>query len=259
MDSFAIVDNRLAASQLSIGMSSNLAQIALSYVFNFSDRKYYDAVCILATLAQICIDSAKKSYDMDLMGEIDRLKSILNIDQNKYPEFWKGIRRGFNKDRINKDLVCPMNYLYKLRIKEAPHTPTLPMSMFFKKFELDKKDRVKRARKIEDLINKYSLNIYKNIQTNVESPEERREKHLLLRDDFDQLIEDLKSTTHISKNYKGFMCWLLDRAFIITPQSKGNKNSLKSRFYKNRVALLRVLYELNSECLLDCFSKNIVK
>ena len=48
---FARVDNNLASSQIAIGGSSNLAQICLSYTYNFDDQKYKDYVCILSTLA----------------------------------------------------------------------------------------------------------------------------------------------------------------------------------------------------------------
>lgn len=48
---FARVDNNLASSQIAIGGSSNLAQICLSYIYNFDDQKYKDYVCILSTLA----------------------------------------------------------------------------------------------------------------------------------------------------------------------------------------------------------------
>jgi hypothetical protein len=51
LDDFALLDNKLAHSQLGIGESSNLAQIALSYSHNFKDKKYLDAVCILSVLA----------------------------------------------------------------------------------------------------------------------------------------------------------------------------------------------------------------
>ena len=51
MVNFAIVDNMLAASQLAIGESSNLAQLALTYTYNFNDQKYFDYVCILSVLA----------------------------------------------------------------------------------------------------------------------------------------------------------------------------------------------------------------
>lgn len=207
---------------------------------------------------QISIDSAKKSYDMDLAEEINRLKVVIDIDKNKYPEFWKGIRRGFNKDRINKDLVCPMNYLYKLKIKKSPYVQTIPMNVFFKEFELSKSDSRRKARKIEDLINKYSLNIH-HVRFVPETAEEAREQYLLLRDDFDKLIDDLRSIVHISNNYKGFISWLLNRTFIITPNMSTRRSTLKNKLYKNKPILLRVLYELNPECLLECFSKNIEK
>ena len=48
---FAWVDNNLAASQRAIGESSNLAQIALSYSYNFDDPFISNAVCILSVLA----------------------------------------------------------------------------------------------------------------------------------------------------------------------------------------------------------------
>lgn len=51
LDDFALIDNKLAASQLAIGESSNLAQICLTYTYNFHDKKYDDYVCILSVLA----------------------------------------------------------------------------------------------------------------------------------------------------------------------------------------------------------------
>ena len=51
MESFARVDNNLAAAQMAIGESSNLAQLALTYTYNFDDQKYIDYVCILSVLA----------------------------------------------------------------------------------------------------------------------------------------------------------------------------------------------------------------
>lgn len=49
--SFAKVDNNVASRQKEIGESSNLAQIALTYSYNFPEKKYDDAVCILSVLA----------------------------------------------------------------------------------------------------------------------------------------------------------------------------------------------------------------
>ena len=51
LENFAIVDNKLAASQRAIGESSNLAQICLTYSHSMRDEKFKDYVCILAVLA----------------------------------------------------------------------------------------------------------------------------------------------------------------------------------------------------------------
>lgn len=59
MEDFAKLDNKLSASQLDIGESSNLAQLAQTYDCTFDEQKYKDYICILSVLAQIAIDSAK--------------------------------------------------------------------------------------------------------------------------------------------------------------------------------------------------------
>ena len=52
LEDFANVDNKLAAANSAIGESSNLAQLALTYTYNFPKQEYQDAVCILSVLAQ---------------------------------------------------------------------------------------------------------------------------------------------------------------------------------------------------------------
>lgn len=51
LENYAAIDNNLMAAQLAIGESSNLAQICLTYTYNFEDQKYQDYVCILSVLA----------------------------------------------------------------------------------------------------------------------------------------------------------------------------------------------------------------
>lgn len=257
LNSFADVDNRLAASQLSIGMSSNLAQVALSYSYNFKERKYYDAVCILACLAQVSIDSAKKSYDMDLMEEIKRMKRLINIDKNKYPLFWIGIRRGFNKQRINTKLKCPMNYLFNINAGCNPvKEKTIPLSKFFVKTDLKSHQKGRKSYRIEKMIQDYSYDLSKNFYIDNDLKELEADAYYLMIDKFDQLVSDLRNS-YISKNYAGFMSWLIDRAFIISPKIASNRDSINSQMNRNRSLLLKVLYEINPDVLLSCFSKNI--
>ena len=77
--SFAILDNKLAASQSDIGESSNLAQLAQTYDCTFDKQKYKDYICILSVLAQIAIDSAKRLFDVDVASEIRRIKKDMDV------------------------------------------------------------------------------------------------------------------------------------------------------------------------------------
>ena len=135
MNCYSEIDNNISSSRMTIGESSNLAQISLTYSYNFEDNKYKDYVCILSVLAQVAIDNAKRRYDIDLDKEIKRIKKDMDIKHNGYPKFWRMIRSGFSRHKINHNLTCPMNYLSTVKIREfKPTTETLPMEYFFNRF-----------------------------------------------------------------------------------------------------------------------------
>ena len=115
---FARIDNNLASASLAIGESSNLAQIALTYSYNNISRKMDDYVCILSVLAQVAIDNAKRRFDIDLTGEIKRIKADMNIKRNGLPSFWGVIKKDIDKKRINKKLIFTINYLAKVKFKK---------------------------------------------------------------------------------------------------------------------------------------------
>ena len=244
MDDYAFVDNNLSHSQLAIGESSNLAQLALTYTYNFPDKKYMDYVCILSVLAQVSIDSAKRRYDIDISDEIKRIKKDMDVDVNGYPLFWKYIRRDFNQDKINKELICPMNELSYIKFKNAPiKKGVLPISYFLQQYEL--KESRRTSRKVEKIIEKYSLELL-NSQLNND------DEYFLLRNDFEEMIEDIRKI-YISKEYLGLMNWLVTRAFRLTPQAYQSF----SKTHKNKAILLKTLYEVNPTCLLKVFSKHM--
>lgn len=243
MADYALIDNNLSHSQLAIGESSNLAQLALTYTYNYDDQKYKDYVCILSVLAQVSIDSAKRRYDIDIANEIRRIKRDMNIQEYGYPKFWLNIRSGFNKDKINYDLSCPMNELSNVRFKGVSvRKGILPISHFLNKYEI--KGSRRGSRKVEKIIEKYSLEL-------LASQLSDEDEYLLLRSDFDEMIEDIKRV-HISKQYLSLMSWLIQRAFLLTPQAYNSQ----SQTHRNKSILLKTLYEVNPSCLLQVFSKN---
>lgn len=250
MESYAIVDNALARSQTDIGESSNLAQIAQTYACNFDDPKYDDYVCILSTIAQIAIDSAKRRFDMDSTEEIKRIKKDMDLKKNKYPKFWGIIKHGFNKKNIDEKLHCPMNYLYDLNLGKFRHTSsTLPMTEFFIKHPIGMNR--KTSKRIEEMIVKYSLSLLE-YQTS-DKIDYYDTEWLLLRSDFENLISDIRKSK-ISSRYVGLMSWLIDRALNITPDVSRN-SLLKTKLNTNKPIFLKVLYEVNPKSFLECFKK----
>ena len=245
--SFAVVDNALAASQTDIGESSNLAQICLSYSYNFNDQKYQDAVCILSVLAQVAIDSAKRRFTVDVTDEIKRIKKLVDVKHNGYPLFWLNIRRGFNPNQINKKIVCPMNTLYGYGLPRLQaKTPALPFSDFFISHGTPKDKNL--AKKVEEFIQKYSIKLN---EYNI-AEETSYEDYLLLRDNYDELIDDIRRIS-LSKNAVGLMSWLINRAFMVTPKVNENKGTINTRLHKNKSLLLKTLYDVNPKTFMMCF------
>lgn len=248
MKDFARLDNKLAASQLDIGESSNLAQLAQTYDCTFGEQKYKDYVCILSVLAQIAIDSAKRLFDVDVGSEIKRIKKDMDVENNKYPAFWKVIRRDFKEKNINYNLVCPMNYLYNLKLDQfRSNESTIPIQYFFKKFEIEKNR--KTCKKVEEIIEMYMNKYYSTISS------ENEDSYFLLKMDFDNMIQDIKKV-YVSKNYIGLFSWLIDRAFCVSISQKQNQYKLKSKIKKRKSILIKALYDINSANLLKCFSEN---
>ena len=274
LEDFARIDNKLAASQMSIGTSSNLAQIALSYSYSFSDRKYIDYVCILSVLAQCAIDNAKRTFDINLNEEIDRIQRDMDINVNGYPIFWKAIKKKNDKrngvklseltDRqiqrrnsmYNPEIICPMNSLYNMNINPriASNSSIYSIDKFLNSYDLDISKT--KSKKVEELIIKYSLRIFNYNKDNEIDDTENEEKYLLLNSDFDQLIKDIREIT-FGKKYLGLMSYLINRAFVSTSGIKHSGRPIKTNLNKNRPLLLKTLYELNSKQFLKCFSKNI--
>jgi hypothetical protein len=186
------------------------------------------------------------------MEEITLIKQSMKIDQRGYPSFWGIIRPKFNKKKINKQLKCPMNYVYKLKPDSyKPTTSTLPIQEFFIKHEFTEHHRI--SRKVEKLIEKYSLKLLLHGEINDTTD---RDLFMMLENDFDKLIEDIRQV-YLSKNYVGLMSKLINRAFVITSGMKSKVMVTASTTNYNRALLLKTLYDVNSNSFLACFcSKN---
>ena len=159
-------------------------------------KELYDNFIILSVLAQVIIDGCKREYEIDGNKEIDRISklpcmSIKRIvgytDSGKpkykkydFPEFMKYTREiKYTKDgkelpqdeidesknklksRINRELLCPMNWLedWINKIQNSSTSDTIPVSDFFIKMHGRGHDR--QMTKIMSIIVKYD-NYVKN-------------------------------------------------------------------------------------------------
>lgn len=198
---YAAMDNKFSKSRMGIGYSSNLAQLAMTYYWtelqkDESDKErlkeLYDNFIILSVLAQVIIDACKREYEIDGNKEIDRISKLkcmtMKIAGTKkkcdFPEFMKYTREiKYTKDgkelpqeeidesknklksRINKELLCPMNWLeYWIdKIQNASTSDTVPTSEFFIKMNGHANNR--QMSKIRMIIEDYDSYI-KSVQAN---------------------------------------------------------------------------------------------
>ncbi len=153
-------------------------------------EELYHNFVILSVVAQIIIDSSKREYEIDGNKEIDRISKMncMTIKKQRgytssgkpkfikydFPEFMRYTReikytkdgkdlpeedietsKSKLKNRINPELVCPMNWLeYWLdNIQKIPSTNTTPTSEFF--IKMSGKANYKQITKIMALAEDY--------------------------------------------------------------------------------------------------------
>ena len=223
---------------------------------------------------QCAIDNAKRTFDININEEIDRIQRDMDININGYPIFWKAIKKKNDKrngvklseltdkqierrnSMYNPEIICPMNSLYNMNINPriANNSSIYPIDKFLNFYDLDISKT--KSKKVEELITKYSLRIFSYNKDNEIDDTENEEEYLLLNSDFDQLIKDIREIT-FTKKYLGLMSYLINRAFTPTSGIKHSGRPIKTNLNKNRPLLLKTLYELNPKQFLKCFSKNI--
>lgn len=112
---YANMDNKFSGSQMGIGWSSNLAQLAMTYYWTEMSKdesnedklkELYDNFVILSVLAQLIIDGCKRTYEINGEEEIKRISKLpcmhltktIEVDDKfktikcDFPEFMKYTR-----------------------------------------------------------------------------------------------------------------------------------------------------------------------
>lgn len=189
------------------------------------------------------------------MSEIQRLKKDINLKENGYPLFWSIIRPGFNKAKINRELQCPMNYLYYLKVDTTSlaNNEVIPIGNFFvdyKRYEVTEKN-VRINKKVEALIQKYRM----SLRDRNEHADELDDSDIdiLMESKFEELIDDIRQVV-IPQKYKSVMIYLINAAFRI---NTNRKNQYRANLHKNKSILMKTLYDVSPKTLLSCFTKNM--
>ena len=146
-----------------------------------------------------------------------------------------------------------MNILYGYNLpKLEKKTPAISFSEFFVHHRAPEDKRF--AKKVEEFIQKYSIKLSEYNRSDDKSYDD----YLLLRYDYDEMIEDIRRLT-MSKNTVPLMNLLINRAFIVTPHMQRSCGQLNSKLWRNKSLLLKTLYDANPKALLKCFEKNYQK
>lgn len=268
-NTIAKIDQKLSESQKYIGLTSNLAQLALSYSYNLTDKttptkqRMEDIVALLGVLAQICVDSAKKSYKVEFDELLIKIKDLMHLKDNKYPVFWEIVdKKSIKKHKSAKEktkninLKCPMNYVYnKEKITDRANLDYLDNSIGdYLNLDIDSFKSHTMDREIEAYIKDY-VKKHKHSFTKDDTSEEESDEYLLLSADYKEMVKKIKR-----RNLKkDTFLRLLGRAFEIS--TNGQKLDLE----RNKSYMLKILYEINPKWVLECFisendwDKNLLK
>lgn len=167
LEDYAEMDNQISDAQESIGTSTDTAQLALSYYYDggMKSKELEDCFIILSVIGQISIDLAKKSFDIDVVKEIRRIRNLPCMKRNEIPQFFASNKKSRNnkvfegKEVVSMD--CPMDIMAKVIednvIRYADRESHLPLRNFWNKGIIGKANRYKKDKFIEEtrIYNKY--------------------------------------------------------------------------------------------------------
>ena len=264
MENYAKVDNQIASSQSWIGESSNLSQLSQTYMHTTTSRaekkQYADICAILSVVAQIAIDSAKRSFDIDVTKEIDYLRKQLNVAENRYPRFWVMTHSNFDVSKINMRLRCPMGRLESVAIPKY-YTKTVNIKTILKEVPLQKRGKVTAKALMRKLYNGYIKQLVSFESRLRDSNDFNYTKEDFNRDNFtlrQQMLYDCISRykARLSGDCgKGIYSYILSLIFEtehcdITQADRRWYNEITNNVIikgKLRTALLNVLIDINAE------------
>lgn len=254
-ESYAIMDNNISSAQFAIGWSSNIAQLALSYYYDMKAREegeaedlrsLEDIFIICSVLAQVAIDSAKRTFDINVNCELRRLGEECiskRIGKKKYPGFYADNQNKLKdyeieNSEIDDNILCPMQIIFNildesivdLRKRKSSNTPTYDLHKIFKEQKSRKRDS-KQYKKVVSYIEEYDEAVKKE-----DKHSEGYSQNVQM--EFDECMDKINKL----KINQYTMSSLIKYAFT-------NSDGICDR-------MLTILFENNEERFLNCFINN---
>lgn len=261
MKSYSEMDSTISSAQYDIGSASNIAQLGLSYYFDegCKNEELEDIFIICSVLAQVAIDSAKRSFGINVKSELGRISKMPCMKRKpRYPVFYADIQKNNNKGKKGKKLEikesdvaffkCPMDILYRiidesvidLRKHKELNTITFLESkvgvnlIFEYNSNRVKADR-KQYKKIISIIQEYDKNV-KRLDFDEESDSYSKDR----LNEFEICMEKLRKL-EIKE----------DAIYSLIAYAFGTGNE------DIRDSILIVLYDKDKEKFLECFKKTV--
>lgn len=163
LEDYAKMDNAISDAQESIGTSTDVAQLALSYYYdgNMEDKELEKCFIILSVIGQISIDLAKKTFDIDVVKEIQRIRNLSCMRKKYVPKFFANTKKSRNDKKFDekkiKTLNCPMDIMAQQidddTVSYAPRQPHEPLRNLLNRGIIgkgirDKKEKVIRQAEV---------------------------------------------------------------------------------------------------------------
>ena len=284
---YAKMDSHMARAQMAIGMSSNLAQLAMTYYWTelvSEDRdedkikQLYDNFVILSVIAQVAIDGIKREYSVDAQEETNRISKMSCMTMLKYdasgdvykcdfPEFMRYTRsvsatkngkfRGYEaikedtvklSKRINRDLQCPANWVEE-ELDKIKGSPNTKTT--------DELELLVKPESLTDGINYRQMENIKELYQDYLTARAELQKQY---DMFDNKLDYYRQLDELFEEFVEQLSKIKLRSqktmLTLIKIGMNDYTDLWSRsFQYNYIALLNLLYNSHKKRFMSCFLK----
>ncbi|WP_245864497.1 hypothetical protein [Paenibacillus donghaensis] len=235
----ATIDNELSNSQKYIGRTVNTGQLCMSSYWDLlhkgkSEEELSDLMKkldVVTVLSGICIDLAKKMFEININKEIEHICQIKELKKEK-PLFWQYVNQGGEITTVKYD--CPMDLLFEemTDLDYADKRANIPFNDFLVK------------RNMSDSLRNQESKVFGYVENMVSKINNTYAKHYS-EEERDRRIDD------IIKYYSFYVRKLQineDTMYsLLIKLTKNKKDKIASR-------LLNVLHSTQKRQFLDAFS-----